>query len=44
MGPSGHDILRVADGRFVEYWTRADLLDGLAPLGAVSGPNGPARQ
>ncbi len=41
---SGHDILRVADGRFVEYWTCTDILDGLAQLGAVSGPNGPARQ
>ncbi|UOB15204.1 ester cyclase [Streptomyces sp. HP-A2021] len=40
---SGHDILRVADGRFVEYWTCTDILDGLAQLGAVSGPNGPAR-
>ncbi|PUB24796.1 SnoaL-like polyketide cyclase [Promicromonospora sp. AC04] len=39
---SGHDILRVADGRFVEYWTCTDMLDGLAQLGAVSGPNGPA--
>lgn len=41
---SGHDILRVADGRFVEYWTCTDVLDGLTQLGAVSGPNGPARQ
>ncbi|MDG9710746.1 ester cyclase [Streptomyces sp. DH10] len=40
---SGHDILRVADGRFVEYWTCTDILDGLTQLGAVSGPNGPAR-
>jgi predicted ester cyclase len=40
----GHDILRVADGRFVEYWTCTDVLDGLTQLGAVSGPNGPARQ
>ncbi|MEU0192206.1 ester cyclase [Streptomyces afghaniensis] len=40
---SGHDILRVADGRFVEYWTCTDILDGLAQLGAVSGPNGPAQ-
>ncbi|MFJ8596495.1 ester cyclase [Streptomyces sp. NPDC093598] len=40
---SGHDILRVAGGRFVEYWTCTDVLSGLAQLGAVSGPNGPAR-
>ncbi|MFE5852367.1 ester cyclase [Streptomyces sp. NPDC056500] len=40
---SGHDILRVADGKFVEYWTCTDILDGLAQLGAVAGPNGPAR-
>lgn len=24
-----------------EYWTCTDMLDGLAQLGAVSGPNGP---
>ncbi|MBO8201102.1 ester cyclase [Streptomyces smyrnaeus] len=40
---SGHDILRVADGRFVEYWTCTDVLDGLSQLGAVAGPNGPPR-
>ncbi|GGV75961.1 ester cyclase [Streptomyces massasporeus] len=40
---SGHDILRVCGGRFVEYWTCTDVLAGLARLGAVSGPNGPAR-
>lgn len=40
---SGHDILRVAGGRFVEYWTCTDVLAGLAQLGAISGPNGPAR-
>ncbi|WP_030039937.1 ester cyclase [Streptomyces resistomycificus] len=40
---SGHDILRVSGGRFVEYWTCTDVLAGLAQLGAVSGPNGPAR-
>ncbi|MBX9366368.1 ester cyclase [Streptomyces sp. WAC04114] len=40
---SGHDILRVCGGRFVEYWTCTDVLAGLAQLGAVSGPNGPAR-
>ncbi|BEL05008.1 hypothetical protein Q0Z83_031990 [Actinoplanes sichuanensis] len=39
---SGNDILRVRDGRFVEYWTCTDILDGLSQLGAVSGPNGPA--
>ncbi|GAA2652106.1 ester cyclase [Streptomyces vastus] len=39
---SGHDVLRVADGKFVEYWTCTDVLDGLTQLGAVSGPNGPA--
>lgn len=41
---SGHDILRVAGGRFVEYWTCTDVLDGLAQLGAISGPNGPGQQ
>ncbi|WP_037307287.1 ester cyclase [Amycolatopsis orientalis] len=40
---SGHDILRAADGRFVEYWTCTDVLDGLTQLGAIAGPNGPAR-
>jgi SnoaL-like polyketide cyclase len=40
---SGNDILRVRDGRFVEYWTCTDVLDGLTQLGAISGPNGPAR-
>ncbi|MEU9226038.1 ester cyclase [Streptomyces massasporeus] len=40
---SGHDILRVFGGRFVEYWTCTDVLAGLAQLGAVSGPNGPTR-
>jgi hypothetical protein len=40
---SGHDILRVDNGKFVEYWTCTDILDGLAQLGAVSGPNGPAQ-
>jgi predicted ester cyclase len=40
---SGHDILRVRGDKFVEYWTCTDILDGLAQLGAVSGPNGPAR-
>jgi hypothetical protein len=40
---SGHDILRVSGGRFAEYWTCTDVLAGLAQLGAVSGPNGPAR-
>ncbi|MFC8144325.1 ester cyclase [Streptomyces paradoxus] len=40
---SGHDILRVSGGRFVAYWTCTDVLAGLAQLGAVSGPNGPAR-
>ncbi|MFD4594641.1 ester cyclase [Streptomyces rubiginosohelvolus] len=40
---SGHDILRVENGRFVEYWTCTDVLDGLSQLGAISGPNGPAR-
>jgi predicted ester cyclase len=40
---SGNDILRVRDGRFVEYWTCTDILDGLSQLGAISGPNGPAR-
>ncbi|MGA5207143.1 ester cyclase [Streptomyces variegatus] len=40
---SGHDILRVSGGRFVEYWTCTDVLAGLTQLGAVSGPNGPAR-
>ncbi|MFJ4360554.1 ester cyclase [Streptomyces massasporeus] len=40
---SGHDILRVCGGRFVEYWTCTDVLAGLAQLGAVSGPNGPGR-
>ncbi|MGW6542158.1 ester cyclase [Streptomyces massasporeus] len=40
---SGHDILRVSGGRFVEYWTCTDVLAGLVQLGAVSGPNGPAR-
>ncbi|MGN9796152.1 ester cyclase [Streptomyces sp. OZ13] len=39
---SGNDILRVRDGRFVEYWTCTDILDGLSQLGAISGPNGPA--
>lgn len=39
---SGNDILRVQRGRFVEYWTCTDILDGLSQLGAVSGPNGPA--
>ncbi|CAM5700774.1 Gamma-aminobutyraldehyde dehydrogenase [Streptomyces glaucescens] len=39
---SGNDILRVRDGRFVEYWTCTDVLDGLSQLGAISGPNGPA--
>ncbi|MEU0522037.1 ester cyclase, partial [Streptosporangium sp. NPDC006007] len=38
---SGNDILRVCDGRFVEYWTCADILDGLSQLGAISGPNRP---
>ncbi|MFF7314299.1 ester cyclase [Streptomyces sp. NPDC008137] len=40
---SGNDILRVREGRFVEYWTCTDILDGLSQLGAVSGPNGPAQ-
>ncbi|WP_410660222.1 ester cyclase [Amycolatopsis sp. lyj-112] len=40
---SGHDILRAADGKFVEYWTCTDILDGLTQLGAIAGPNGPAR-
>ncbi|GAA4657434.1 ester cyclase [Streptomyces buecherae] len=40
---SGHDLLRAADGRLCEYWTCTDILDGLTQLGAVSGPNGPAR-
>jgi predicted ester cyclase len=40
---SGHDILRVDNGKFVEYWTCTDILDGLGQLGAVSGPNGPAQ-
>ncbi|MFJ8075522.1 ester cyclase [Streptomyces sp. NPDC096176] len=40
---SGNDILRVENGRFVEYWTCTDILDGLSQLGAVSGPNGPAQ-
>ncbi|MFD5948342.1 hypothetical protein ACFWAZ_24460 [Streptomyces collinus] len=40
---SGHDILRVSGGRFVGYWTCTDVLAGLAHLGAVSRPNGPAR-
>ncbi|GGZ36462.1 hypothetical protein GCM10010387_33150 [Streptomyces inusitatus] len=40
---SGHDILRVENGRFVEYWTCTDILDGLSQLGAISGPNGPAQ-
>ncbi|MFC9684568.1 ester cyclase [Streptomyces sp. NPDC056948] len=40
---SGNDILRAQDGRFVEYWTCTDVLDGLAQLGAISGPNGPAQ-
>ncbi|MFI5941449.1 ester cyclase [Streptomyces uncialis] len=40
---SGHDILRVRDGRFLEYWTCTDILDGLTQLGAVAGPNGPTR-
>ncbi|PSK97334.1 SnoaL-like polyketide cyclase [Murinocardiopsis flavida] len=39
---SGNDILRIADGRFVEYWTCSDTLNGLVQLGAISGPNGPA--
>ncbi|MER7577955.1 ester cyclase [Streptomyces sp. NPDC126514] len=39
---SGNDILRVREGRFVEYWTCTDILDGLSQLGAISGPNGPA--
>ncbi|MFD5712361.1 ester cyclase [Streptomyces pharetrae] len=39
---SGNDILRARDGRFVEYWTCTDVLDGLSQLGAISGPNGPA--
>ncbi|MFJ9795850.1 ester cyclase [Streptomyces sp. NPDC101145] len=39
---SGNDILRARDGRFVEYWTCTDILDGLSQLGAISGPNGPA--
>ncbi|MFF5977215.1 ester cyclase [Streptomyces olindensis] len=38
---SGHDILRVSGGRFVEYWTCTDVLDGLTQLGAIAGPNGP---
>ncbi|GAA3398226.1 ester cyclase [Cryptosporangium minutisporangium] len=41
---SGHDILRVSGGKFVEYWTCTDVLDGLAQLGAIAGPNGPAHQ
>jgi predicted ester cyclase len=41
---SGQDILRVSGGKFVEYWTCTDILDGLTQLGAVSGPNGPARR
>ncbi|WP_308307451.1 ester cyclase [Streptomyces sp. ISL-10] len=41
---SGHDILRVCGGMFVEYWTCTDVLAGLTQLGAVSGPNGPARR
>lgn len=40
---SGHDTLRVAEHKFIEYWTCTDMLDGLAQLGAVSGPNGPAQ-
>ncbi|MER5300224.1 ester cyclase [Streptomyces lasiicapitis] len=40
---SGHDILRVSGGKFVAYWTCTDVLSGLAQLGAISGPNGPAR-
>ncbi|MEU3822464.1 ester cyclase [Streptomyces sp. NPDC030392] len=39
---SGNDILRAREGRFVEYWTCTDILDGLSQLGAISGPNGPA--
>lgn len=39
---SGHDILRVSGGKFVEYWTCTDVLDGLNQLGAIAGPNGPA--
>lgn len=39
---SGHDILRVSGGTFVEYWTCTDVLAGLTQLGAISGPNGPA--
>jgi predicted ester cyclase len=41
---SGHDILRVSGDRFVEYWTCTDVLDGFAQLGAIAGPNGPARR
>jgi predicted ester cyclase len=41
---SGHDILRASDGKFVEYWTCTDILDGLTQLGAIAGPNGPARE
>lgn len=40
---SGHDILRAAGGKFVEYWTCTDILAGLTQLGAIAGPNGPAR-
>ncbi|WP_414936721.1 ester cyclase [Amycolatopsis sp. cmx-11-51] len=39
---SGHDILRASGGKFVEYWTCTDILDGLTQLGAIAGPNGPA--
>lgn len=41
---SGHDILRVSGDKFVEYWTCTDVLDGLTQLGAIAGPNGPARR
>jgi hypothetical protein len=39
---SGQDILRVSGGKFVEYWTCTDVMDGLNQLGAIAGPNGPA--
>ncbi|QKW53279.1 hypothetical protein [Streptomyces buecherae] len=42
-GGDRRERLRAADGRLCEYRTCADILDGLTQLGAVSGPNGPAR-
>lgn len=38
---SGTDVLRAADGRFVEYWVSSDGLALMAQLGALGGDGPP---